>query len=86
MTEWEDKRYSDFTSKDKIEMIESFAGALSEFYHASKTNDTKFCSQIAQVLLQSFSVAVLDKSDDEEVKVLLEQKAMELMKSFGAKA
>ena len=86
MTSWEDKRYSDFTSKDKIEMIESFAGALSEFYHASKTNDIKFCSKISQVLLHTFSVVILDKSNDEQVKVLLEQKAVELMKSFGAEA
>jgi|TARA_R100000789_G_scaffold69406_1_gene65053 hypothetical protein len=84
--DWSDKRVEDMTTKDKVDMVESFAGALCEFSFASKSGDEKVCEEIFQVLLYTFALFALENADQKNIEELLKTKNLEFFKKFGASA
>ena len=78
MNVWTDKKLSELKLEDKLEMIETFANSLAEFYIAIHNKDEKLSEHIARVLIETFSIIIMG---DEAIE--LENKISEIERNLN---
>ncbi len=78
MNVWTEKKISELELEDKLEMIETFANSLAEFYIAIHNKNHKLAEHISRVLIETFSIIIM--GDD---VVELENKISEIERNLN---
>jgi len=65
---WHEKGFEEMSVSDKMELIDNYFGCIWEFYSYAKRGKKSACMDMAEVLLDSFAIAVLSGETLNEIE------------------